>query len=264
MTDLLALTAAIAFAAIAATRFAWACNDTTFLASTRQASKAAFGLAAALALFAVALIGLPDARVEALLVPLGVVGLAGLLLAPPTPRRTFVAGVAATAAALGAALVHVVVGHALVGAVLISLPVALAVGHLPLPGRPSVRFLAAIPVLAGVAAVLPSPLLLAPGALLFFAAPAQPAYAILPDEAPWDQRMMYYLGLVGALLAAMVALWAGAGGPLQDPRLDDAQLAVGLIAAALILVPIIKAGFGLLRRSGLVGPGAEAGGSGSE
>lgn len=258
MTDPLALTFAVALAVLAVARFAWACRDGRFLASTRMASKAAFGLAVALALFAVPLIELPA---EALLVPLGTVGLAGLALAPPTPRRTFVLGLIAFVAALGAALVHVVLGEPF--GILIAVPAALAVGHLPLPGRPSIRFLLAIPVLAGVAALLPTPLLLAPAVLLFFAVPARPPYAVLDDrEAAFDHKMVYYLGLAGVLLASMVALWAGAGGPLQDPALDDAQLAVGLLAAALLLLPILKVTFGIIRRSGVVEAGTGGGGGG--
>lgn len=246
MPPLLVLTLAIAFAVLALARFATAIGDGRFLASSHMASKAAFGFAMTISLFALPLTAV---AAEPFLVPLGIIGLSGLFLAPPTPRYSFLLAVAAYMVTLAAVGAHLFLGPP--AGLLIALPVGLVVGHMPLPGRPSLRFLGGTAVAAGVALLLPSPVLLAPVAVLLLAVPTGGPYSVLDEEAPWDQRMLYYLGMGGMLLSTMVSLWVGAGQPLQDPAVQDAQLTVALIAAALLLIPVIKIGFRVVRELGV-------------
>lgn len=234
----------VAFLLIALARFAVAIGDDRFLASTRQASKAAYGFAMATTLFALPLIDL--ASTTAHLVPLGVFGLSGLFLAPPTRRYTFILTAAGFLAALIAAGAYIFAGPPF--GLLMALPVALLFGHTPIPGRPSTRFLVGLPVGALLAWTLPSPLFLAPVPLLMMGLPHGAPYPVIGEEAQWDHKMMYYLGLLGTGIATMLALWAGAGGPLQDPSLDTAQVAVGLLGASILLVIVIKVIWGALDR----------------
>lgn len=234
------------FLAVALIRFAVTLRDDQFLATTRQASKAAFGFGMVVSLMALPMIDLPT---EPFLVPLGVLGLSGLFLAPPTRRYTFVVGAVAFLATLLAAGAYVFLGPP--AGLLLGLPVALLIGHAPLPGRPSLRFLAAIPLGLGLAwwlGTVATPLLLAPAAVLFFGLPHGAPYPVIEDEAPWDQKMLYYLALVGVAIAAMLSLNAGAGGPLQDPAIDQAQVTLALIGSGILLVFVFKAAFGAVRR----------------
>lgn len=239
------LVLSIVFLAVALARFAVALGDDRFIASTRQASKAAYGFGIATTLFALPLI---DVATGPSLVPLGIFALSGLFLAPPTRRHTFGVTVVAFVAVLLGAGAYAISGSPF--GWILALPVALVLGHAPLPGRPSVRFLIGLPLGLALVWVLPTPLLLAPVPLLLLGLPHGAPYPILGEDPPWDHRMLYYLGLLGVAIATMLALNAGPGGPLVDPSIDRAQVTLALIGAGILLVLVFKAGFLAVQKLG--------------